>query len=141
MCVILFYIQIFTISFAAIEPSLVSTFAFDAPFPLIPNSSSDSQIAHKDRVDLSLRSDISVSNDFKHQEQQNTTEKVFKQDFVECVPTSNISDNKSTIQSGILTQSAGESLLDLAIDPNSPKGDIGRACFEKTLKSPSAKTN
>ena len=52
---------------------------------------------------------------------------------MECVPTSNISDGKSTILSGILTQSADESLVDLTIDPNSPEGEIGLAPLEITL--------
>ena len=50
------------------------------------------------------------------------------------MPTGKISDSKSTIQSGILTQSAGESLVDLTIDPNSPKGENGLAPLEEYLE-------
>ena len=56
VCYIVF-ISRFEASFAAMEPSLVSA----AIEPLI---------AHKDTEDPSPRSDISVSSDFKDQEQQ-----------------------------------------------------------------------
>ena len=49
------------------------------------------------------------------------------------MPTSNISDSKSATQSEILLQNAGESLVDLTIDPIFPKGDIGLAFLEDNL--------
>ena len=52
-----------------------------------------------------------MSHIFKDQE-ENTEETGFMQGFMDCVPKSNILDSKSTIHSGILTQSAGESLVD-----------------------------
>ena len=58
-----------------------------------------------------------ISKDVKDQDQLNIEEGGFKQNPSECVPTSNISDSKSTIQPEILLQSAGESLVDLTIDP------------------------
>ena len=56
------------------------------------------------------------------------------------LPATNISVNNSTIQTRIFTQNAGESLFDLTIDPNSPKGKIGLAYFETTLNKRSANT-
>ena len=41
-----------------------------------------------------------------------------------------ISEYKSTIQSGTSTQNAGESLVNLTINPNSLKGQIGLALVE-----------
>ena len=43
-----------------------------------------------------------------------------------------ISDSKSTIQSGIFTQNAGESLVDLTIDPNSQQREFGLAFIESS---------
>ena len=65
-----------------------------------------------------------VSKHLKVQKEFNTKAGGFKQDSLECVPTSNISDSKSTIQSGILTQSADELLVDLTIAPNPPNWRI-----------------
>ena len=87
----------------------------------------DTQIAHKD-LDI-------VSKDLKDQEQFNIQAGGFKQDLLECVPTANISESKSTIQSGISTQSAGESLVDLTIDPDSPKKENGLAPLENLEKT------
>ena len=59
------------------------------------------------------------------------------QGFMDCVPTLHILDSKSNIQSRILTQSASESLVDLMIDPSTPKGEIGPVPLESNLnKSP-----
>ena len=56
------------------------------------------------------------------------------------LPATNISVNNSTVQTVIKTKNAGESLIDLTIDPNSPKGEIGLAYFDTTLNKPSANT-
>ena len=94
---------------AAMEPSLYSASVSDTSVPLIVGSTPDTQNAHQDTD--------TVSKDLKDQELICTEEGGIKQDSLECVPTSTISDSKSTILSEILTQSAGESLVDLTIDP------------------------
>ena len=48
------------------------------------------------------------------------------------LPTTNISVNNLTIQTGILAQNAGVTLVYLTIDPKSTKAAIGLACFETT---------
>ena len=70
----------------------------------------------------------------QNQNQLNTEEEGFQQNPLEIVPTSNILNNKSTFELKILIQSAGQSLVDFTIDPNSSEREYGLAPLEEKIE-------
>ena len=85
-----------------------------------------------------LRSDKSLSVSpigVKVQQELSPEDRGFKPDLLVGVPTSNISNCKSAMQSEILLQNAGESLVDLTIDSISPMEETGQALLESTPSS------
>ena len=117
------------------EPTKIS--ATDVSISANTGRSPDLQIAYTGTEDVTSSFDKIVSSHLTNQQQENIEVQGFKQSELASSPTSNISywnisEYNSTMQSGILTQNAGKSLIDLTFDPNSPKGAIDVAFFEST---------
>ena len=97
------------------EPSSASNFVSETRSPLISEDLPEIQISHPDTRSHNLRPVSVLTNAVE--DQLSIEGRGSKPNSMVGVPILNISDSNSTTQSEILLQNAGESLVDLMIDP------------------------